>query len=60
MVPLRRLTSLLLILSLFASVIHGPLRVVAKANVTTDEELGLQFRLSHGVAQPEKRNATKL
>ena len=59
MIPLRSLTSFLLIVSLFASFFHGPLRVVAKADMrpsveASDEETGLKFRLSHGVDQPER------
>ena len=57
MLPLRSLTSSLLIFSLLATLFHGPLRVAGMTSHdntdTTDEETGLQFRLSHGVPQPE-------
>jgi alpha-2-macroglobulin len=59
MIPLRRLTSSVLILSLLATLLHRPLRVVATADEVPSEETGLQFRLSNGVDQPEKRSETK-
>ena len=60
MVPLRRLISSVLMFSLLPSVFHGPLRQVARADETTDEQTGLQFRLSQGREQPEFRSTTKL
>ncbi len=60
MVPLRRLISSVLMVSLFPSVFHGPPGRVAKANETTDQKTGLQFRLSQGREQPEARPATKV
>lgn len=61
MVPLRRLTSTVLMFSLLVTLSHGSLRVVVRADVdeATDERAGLQFRLSHGVDQPETRSTTK-
>ncbi|HET9712409.1 MAG TPA: Ig-like domain-containing protein, partial [Pyrinomonadaceae bacterium] len=65
MVPLRRLVSSLLMFSLLVTALHGPLQVSAKNGnfdvpATTNEENGLQFRLSHGIDVPESRPATKL
>src|SRR5919106_1291391 len=60
MVPLRRLISSVLMFSLLPSVFHGPLPRLARADETTDQQTGLQFRLSHGVEQPQTRPATKL
>src|ERR1700752_2484468 len=61
MVPLRRLTASVLMFSLLATFSHGPLRAKGRAEVrnvdeATTEKTGLQFRLSHGVEQPEKRS----
>ena len=65
--PLRRLTSAVLMVSLLPSLFHGPLQQVGKASLrnssvpqTSDDETGLQFRLSHGVDQPEARSPSKL
>ena len=55
MVPLRRLISSVLMFSLLPSVFHGPLRSAARADETTDQPLGLQFRLSHGSGQSDVR-----
>ena len=60
MVPLRRLISSVLIVSLLPNVFHGPLTRVARADEPRNEPHGLQFRLSQGVEQPEARPATKL
>ncbi|HKY45351.1 MAG TPA: alpha-2-macroglobulin family protein [Pyrinomonadaceae bacterium] len=60
MVPLRRLISSVLMFSLLPSVFHGPQPPVARADEATDQPTGLQFRLSHGVEQPQTRPATKL
>ncbi|HEX7330872.1 MAG TPA: Ig-like domain-containing protein [Pyrinomonadaceae bacterium] len=60
MVPLRRLISSVLMFSLLPTVFHGPLRQVARADEATDEQTGLQFRLSHGSEHPEARPTTKL
>lgn len=65
MSSLRSLTSCVLIVSLFAPLLHGPQVVRASsvhvpATATADEESGLQFRLSHGIEQPEAIPATKL
>ena len=65
MLPLRRFISSVLMLSLLATFIHGPLQQVGSANVRNDlpetisDENGLQFRLSNGVEQPEARPASK-
>ena len=66
MVPVRKLISSVLMCSLLATSLVGPMRQVGRANAakvhkqeTTDEETGLQFRLSHGVEQPEARSATR-
>src|ERR1044072_4361788 len=58
MIALRRLTSAVLMFSLLAVFSHGPLRVIGRTDDATSEKTGLQFRLSDGVAQPEKRIAT--
>ncbi|HEX6731365.1 MAG TPA: Ig-like domain-containing protein, partial [Pyrinomonadaceae bacterium] len=70
MVPLRSLISSVLMFSFLPTVFPGPLRLVGRADVinnrniafpeTTDDETGLQFRLSHGVGQPEVKPETKL
>ena len=51
MVPLRSLISSVLMFSLL---FHGPLRQVA----ATDDEKGLQFRLSNGVERPSPKKPT--
>lgn len=63
MFPLRRLTSSVLLFSLLATF---PFRAVGRGDAVisnvdeaTSEETGLQFRLSHGVNQPETRPTTK-
>ena len=58
MVPLRRLTASVLMFSLLATLLHGPLCVIGRADEATSDEDGLQFRLSQGVDQPEKRIAS--
>lgn len=58
MIALRRLTASVLMFSFLATLLHGPLRVIGRANDTTSDEEGLQFRLSQGVEQPEKKSAT--
>ena len=58
MIPLKRLTSSVLMFSLLAVFPHGPLHAIGRADDATSVETGLQFRLSHGIAQPEKRTAT--
>ena len=68
MVPLRSLISSVLMFALLATSFLGPLRQVGRANVpgnvdvpdATDEETGLQFRLSHRGDMPERKSATKL
>ena len=54
--PLRRLISSVLML---ATLFHGPLQQIGRAQ-TTDDEHGLQFRLSNGVERPapDKQSAT--
>lgn len=67
MFPLRRLLASLLMISLLATFAHEPFRAAGRsdkgnsANVdeATSEETGLQFRLSHGVEQPETRSPTR-
>jgi len=39
--------------------IYGPRPANTKVDDATSEDIGLQFRLSHGVAQPERRATTK-
>ena len=64
MIPPRSLISSVLILSLLATLFHGPLRHVAANNrnvdvaETTDDEKGLQFRLSNGVERPSPKKPT--
>src|SRR6201989_3184188 len=73
MASLRPLISSVLLFSFLASLLHGPLRQIGRADVLnsannrkvglpekTDEESGLQFRLSHKDDLPETRSATKL
>ena len=60
MIPLRRLISSVLMFSLLPSVFHGPLRQVASADEITDEQTGLQFRLSQAGEEPEVRPAANL
>lgn len=68
MAPLRSLISTVLMFSLLATLFHGPLQRVGRADVrvetdvpeSTDEETGLQFRLSDGGGSPAVRLATKL
>ena len=62
MVPLRRLISSVLTLSLLATSFHGPLGPVARADdrntaETKDDEKGLQFRLSNGVERPAPKKS---
>ncbi|HKR22479.1 MAG TPA: Ig-like domain-containing protein, partial [Pyrinomonadaceae bacterium] len=59
---LRSLISAVLVVSLLAPLLHGP--HITRANsvrvtATTVEETGLQFRLSHGIEQPDVIPATK-
>ena len=49
---LGRLISSVLMVSLLATLFHGPMRPVVSAE-PTDEEQGLQFRLSNGVERPD-------
>ena len=70
MVPLRSLISSVLMFSFLPTVFPGPLKLVVRADVmnnrnvafpeTTDDETGLQFRLSDGVGLPEVKPETKL
>ena len=63
MLPLRRLISSVLMFSLLPTFLHGPLRADVRNSYvpeTSNDETGLQFRLSHGVAQPETKPGTKL
>ena len=62
MFPLRHLTSSVLIFSLLTPFLNGSFVPISAKNPHVDEtgdETGLQFRLSHGVKQPETGSATK-
>jgi hypothetical protein len=58
MAPLRSLISFVLMFSLLPTLFHGPLRQVIRAD--TNDEVGLQFRLSHGIDRPEAKPPTKV
>jgi len=54
MVPLRRLTSTVLMFTFLATLLHGPLRLVGRADNDPSDETGLDFRKKQQHSRPHR------